>query len=185
MKLKIYIEGYGAEITVGKCSKEIYKYVQDKFDGDADAYASAIDDGEVDSEFQIVGDMTEFCDCDDLAHEYGPGLDAYISVEKDEGGWIVESEDIDDYTELRNTNSIKLKRGEHAFIWRSVEKGYWREYDLTVKKFDKSKLKVQYDKIQIGDDSYEVVAAVLYDGVELEDKDVLSTDGKSFELELI
>ena len=76
MKYRIELSGYGRELRIESVSQEIWDYVQDKFNGDADDYWNAVDNGDVPDEFVLAESVWNIGDIYDESACYVRG--AYI-----------------------------------------------------------------------------------------------------------
>lgn len=192
MKLKISIHGWGAEIAVNEISSDVYEYIQDNFGGSLDDYAEALDNGDVPDEYSMVDGTRSGFVSDGDYHAYGPSLGAYITVEDEETGKVyVDAEECSEFAgdepSSRESPRADAKDDQHFAMGQSEEKGYWTEWHIETKgkKFSKKKLKVVYETLWFNNEALSTVTGIEYDGESYDlDFDELSTDGKSFNLDM-
>ena len=193
MKLKISIHGWGAEIAVNEIPSDVYEYIEDNFGGSIDDYVEALDNGEVPDEYSMVDGTRSGFVSDGDYHAYGASLsDSYITVvDEDTDEVYMDAEDCDKFAENDPSERESPRAGatddQHFVMGQSEEKGYWNEWhiDTKGKRFSKKKLKVLYETLWFNNTAYATIDGIKYDG-EFYDEgyDVLSTQGKAFNLEM-
>jgi hypothetical protein len=90
-------------------------YIKEEFDGDAEAYCEALDDGDVPEDFQLSDVSYHLYENDNLFHTYGIELDSCtIEVsEWDENEGFIEI-DTDDFDVSNNTVSDEFHRIQYC-----------------------------------------------------------------------
>ncbi len=182
MKLKIEICGLGAEFAVNEIPRKAYKYIKDKFNGDIDEYANAMDAGEVPDEYQMLeGTAGSFYEDGDYYQSLGPFPDSsFITVEnEDTGEKYIDGGDVAKFIDEQPIDLYNpkedAKRGQHFVMAQSLRKGFWGGWHIETddKEFDEKKLKLTYDTLCFNSKTYKIVTGLEYDD---EDYD-LGVDG--------
>ncbi len=184
MKLKVSIHGWGCETVVTKIPKATWKYIKENFKGKDKAYEYVQAMGSP-SSVDVAATLVDEGDY----HEHGPTISgSYITVENaDTGEVLVDSKPCKDFSDEdpEFIEHIDLKRGEHAFFYRSSEKGSWSvwEIDIPGKRFSKKKLRIPYNSLRFNDEDTTVITGLKYGDEEYEmNIDDLCTDGKSTDM---
>ena len=171
----IEVNGHVSEYVCGSIKDDVWNYIKEEFNGDADAYCEALDDGDVPEEFQLSDVSYHLYENDNLFHTYGIELDSCtIEVsewDKDEG--FIEI-DTDDFDVSNNTVPDEIHRIQYCFhkqymIFESWEKG---GFYITLKldePIDISKLKLKLTECTWDLDGKSLITGVIYDSKELED----------------
>jgi len=180
MTYNISIGLWGSECVAGEIPDNIWKFIQDECDGDANTYLEKIDEGEVSEELKMADDCSSFYDVPGFFSTYAPYSSGTLTVTDDDGNDTeIEASDLP-----KETDYTSCTVGKPYFIWESVEKGGWDANIETEKPFDKSKLKLHTRKLCYDKDDYskEFITAIEYDG-EVYDVELNSTRGISYELD--
>lgn len=186
MKYRIELSGYGRELRIESVSQEIWDYVQDKFNGDADDYWNAVDSGDVPDEFVLAESVWNIGDIYDESACYVRG--AYILVE-DENGNEVYSLNGRQFQNSRiqgHRYTEQVGKGNrYVMEFISEEKGDWLSGTFeTDSKFDPAKLTMNFTVLFYGDKPFDgsIVNGFEYDGKEIE-CDFLGSEGISISKE--
>ena len=172
---RIEISGRVSEYVCGSIKDDVWNYIKEEFNGDAEAYCEALDDGDVPEEFQLSDASYHLYENDNLFHIYGIELDSCIIEvsEWDEDEGFIEI-DTDDFDVSNNTVPDEYHRIQYCFhkqymIFESCEEG---AYYFTLKldePIDISKLKLKLTECIWDLDGKSLVTGVIYDSEELEE----------------
>ena len=186
MKYQIEVGNWGAECVAGEIPDNIWKYIQDECDGDADDYAEKLGDGEVPEEFKLAEDIGFFYDAENFFQQYLPYADTDITVTDENYDEVFKG----CLKELKQEVEDEVKEPEgcrRCFVWRSVEKSTWIAGEIeTDEPFDKSKLKVKVIRLNLYNEDWcmDFATSIEYDGQVIEAESD-SSRGISYELEFI
>jgi hypothetical protein len=163
MKLKVYISGYGAEVTQGTLTNEKVEKIYESYDS-LEEYFS-----EYDEDFS-------WYEIDDNFHCYGAYLaESLIQVIDDEGNTIYEKPCDELVTTELVTNEIYSDDENSAITCVSTEKGTFFEGDFEINNFNPELLTLQIKVLE----DFRMIHKVLYNGDEIDGDSVFST-GKDF-----
>lgn len=185
MKYRITLSGYGRELRIESVSQEIWDYVQDKFNGDADDYWAAIDNGEVPEEYVLAD---SFWNIGNLYEESACYMRAAHIIVEDEHGNEVFSLDGKGFSKSRiqgHRYTEQVGKGNrYVMEFVSEEKGDWLSGTFeTDSKFDPAKLTMNFTVLFYGDKPFDsIVNGFEYDGKEIE-CDFLGSEGMSISTE--
>ena len=170
MKYTVNIWGYGCEVTIGSCDKELMEELLEEGDLNDKVFDLSIPYHEV----------------DDQLHCWGATLDESTIVITDENGVEVFNTDtglgIDDDLEYYQFQWKEIDTQKNLLMTISHEKGSFFDAEFECEQFDPSKLKVIIQE-EIGIDQYwlgDIIYGVSYDGEEL-DNFGGDTSGKAFD----
>ena len=170
MKLKIEIRGWGGEYSVHEIPRKAYKYIKEKFKGDIEAYAEAMDAGEVPEEYQMLEGMRQNFETDgDYYQALGMLFESsLLTVEnEDTGEKYIDGERPEKFadgpTDIYDPKE-NAKRGQHFVLAQSIREG-WLGWSIETndKKFNKKKLKLSFDVLRFNSETYRIVTEVMYD----------------------
>lgn len=192
MKYRIEIGGRGGEIVIGKVKREFYDFVEEN-EVDIEDYAWNFDFLE-ENEVDIPEDIRPFepgdwYDCDNIAHQYGPGVDdAYVTITQDDEV-LFENVEANELSQQGLTleggaeyyPNEELEDGDAYFIGQSFEKGHFLTFEFEADSFDLEKLTFHVVDV----DGWELITSASYDGSAIEDMGDLSTSGKGSEFQLV
>ncbi len=187
---KIEINGYGAEIVIGKISEESAQYFIDNEIDIGEYAAGCDDDAGVPEEFQPFEPGAWF-ECDNITHQWGPELssDNEIKVTDASGKEVftssLDSGDLDDAgINLVCLDEIyigEMPEGDCIFMGQSNEDGMFFGGEIETKgDFDITKLSISFVDVE----DVNIIRKISYDGVELENLDS-STSGNSTSFSII
>lgn len=180
MTYNVSIGLWGSECVAGEIPDNIWKFIEDKCDGDASTYLEKIEEGEVPEELKMADDCSSFYDVPGFFDAYAPYSSGTLTVTDEDGNDIeIEASELP-----KETKCMSCTVGKPYFIWESVEKGGWDATIETEEPFDKSKLKLHTKKLCYDNDNYakEFITEIEYDG-EVYDVEMNSTRGISYELD--
>jgi hypothetical protein len=163
MKLKVYISGYGAEVTQGTLANEKVEKIYESYDS-LEEYFS-----EYDEDFS-------WYEIDDNFHCYGAYLaESLIQVIDDQGNTIYEKPCDELVTTELVTNEIYSDDENSAITCVSTEKGTFFEGDFEINNFNPELFTLQIKVLE----DFRMIHKVLYNGDEIDGDSVFST-GKDF-----
>lgn len=188
MKYHFMVNGHCREYILGSVSKEIWDYIQEKFNRNADDYWDAVMNGEIPEEYRLGGEPDE---CDDIYHSFGNYLNgSWIDVEDENGNTVfhLDLENLRDSEVKRTRSETKVGKGiPYISSWVWGGKG-GDDYEFETDNFDPKKLNILYSVAFFGDGHEFIDGPVItgfeYDGKEL-DVDNGSVIGKYGEGEFI
>ena len=187
MKYTVEVGMWGAECVAGVIPDNIWKYIVDECDCDADTYAEKLNDGEVPEEFKLAEDVGSFYDTEGFFYQSLPYADTGITI-TDENGKVVLDCDLTDLKQNIVDETTEPEGCRRCFVWRSVEKSsgwIYGEFE-TDEPFDKSKLVVNVYRLNLYNEDYcrDFASSVEY-GDETIEADAEETRGISYELEFV
>jgi len=164
MKLKVYISGYGAEVTQGTLKNEKVEQIYESYDSLEDYFT------------QYVDDDFSWYEIDDNFHCYGAYLaESLIQVIDGDGNTIYENPCDELVTTELVTNEIYSDEEKSAITCVSIEKGTFFEGDFEVDNFDPELLTLEIKVLE----DFRMIYKVLYNNDEIDGDFVFST-GKDF-----
>lgn len=108
MKYFVNLYGWNREYILGSVPEETWDYIQENFDGDADEYWSAVENGDVPDDYVLGCGYIE--ECDDVYHDYQFYLEqSHIQVTDEDGNEVYKC----DLKDLRN---LQIKRSRNTFF---------------------------------------------------------------------
>ena len=163
MKLKVYISGYGAEVTQGFLTNEKVEEIYGSYDSLEEYFGEYVDD-------------FSWYELDDNFHCYASYLEESSIQIIDEGGTTIYEKPCDElvYNELI-TNPIYSTDDTYAITCVCTEKGTFFEGDFEIENFNPELLTLQIKRLG----SFKMVSEVFYDGEEVFGDFVFSV-GKDF-----
>lgn len=194
MKVTINHYAYGQELAIGSVSKEIWDYIQDKYEGDVAQYMDDLcENGKIPEDFMLAESMVDMYDNDDLFHAYAGELSAgRIEVDNDNDEMIYEcdcrhKEEFENSgIKLNVTNVVIDPSVRYISVFSSVEKGLFLTGTFELEgEFDPSKLVILGTVVEYNGESTDVlVTGFEYAGKTIE-CDFSSADGKSLSVDVI
>ena len=164
MKLKIYISGYGAEVTQGTLNNEKVEKIYETHDSLQEYFS------------QYVDDDLSWYEIDDNFHCYGAYLvESLIQVIDEEGTTIYEKPCDELATTELVTEEIYSDDENSAITCVSTEKGTFFEGDFEIDNFDPELLTLEIKRLE----DFRMIYKVFYSGSEIDGDSVFST-GKDF-----
>lgn len=146
MKYTVCLNGYGSECVVGAIPDEIWKYIQDECDGDADNYLYKLNYDEMPEEFKLADHVSTFYYASCFFQKSGPHPDLEIQVYDEQHHEVLKADCKDVEKNFLELNPAA--KAKYYFVWREVQKGIWETEIETDEPFDKSKLKLQVHRIE-------------------------------------
>ena len=164
MKLKVYISGYGAEVTQGTLTNEKVEKIYESHDS-LEEYFS-----------QYVDDDFSWYEIDDNFHCSAAYLEESSIQIIDEQGTTIYERPCDEliYDEVI-TEPIYSTDEECAITCVSTEKGTFFEGDFEIEEFNPELLTLKIKRLE----SFKMVSEVFYNGVEISG-DFVFSNGKDF-----
>lgn len=163
MKLKVYISGYGAEVTQGSLTNEKIEKIYESYNSLEEYFSEYSDDFswyEIDDNFH--------CSAAYLA-------ESSIQVIDEEGTTIYEKPCDELFYDELVTNPIYSTDDECAITCVSTEKGTFFEGDFDVDDFNNELLTLKIKRLE----SFKMVSEVFYNGVQIPG-DFVFSNGKDF-----
>lgn len=194
MKVTINHFAYGQELAIGSVSKEIWDYIQDKYEGDVARYMDDLcENGKIPEEFMLADNMCSMYDNDDLFHATAGALsEGRIEVDNDKGEMIYECDcrNLENFEKsgimLDITNKIIDPSVRYISVFSSVEKGLFLTGTFELEgEFDPKKLVIFGTVVEYNGENTDVlVMGFEYAGKKIE-CDFDCTDGKSLDVDII
>jgi hypothetical protein len=187
----IQMDGIGAEIVVGKVPAKAYNYFK-KHKINLNDYAA----GNLDRVEDIPEDCrpfseSEWFECDDINHSYGPEMseNSEITITTDDNDIVwshnldfSDLEDVDVETALEEEIEINSRRGQCIFFGERVEEGNFGSYDLPLTApFDPERLTLVYNHIE----GRSILIGISYDHIPLDPSYDACTEFKDYTFTLI
>lgn len=164
MKLKIYISGYGAEVTQGTLTNEKVEKIYESHDSLEEYFG------------QYVDDYFSWYEIDDNFHCSAAYLEeSSIQIIDEEGSTIYERPCDELIYDEVITESIYSTDEECAITCVSTEKGTFFEGDFEIEEFNPELLTLKIKRLE----SFKMVSEVFYNGVEILG-DFVFSNGKDF-----
>jgi hypothetical protein len=189
MKYTIEVSGDGGEIVLGTVSKESYDFFVGN-EINIEEWASVYDIDDLDTEVEIPEelqpfDLGDWHDCDSIAHEWGPFLaDMFVTVTDETGNVLYENIGhqaiVNAGAEISSSDEICVDdqpKGTVVFIGQNVERGLFFSAQIDTDSFDIRRLTINTTQVE----EWELVSSLEYNGEELVDEGMTSTDAKSFD----
>lgn len=170
----IELQGTGGEFVLGSIDDETWDYIEEEFDGDAEAYCEALDNEEVPEDFRICYDSNELYENDDLGHYHSwfSNEDFTLTVKQ-----VLDNNDDDKVIcVLDNEDNIEIEYQfiqpptiedcKHYMTWLYSESGYMSctlELDEPI---DPSKLKLGVKRVLFdeADSCIDCITSIHYEG---------------------